>query len=318
MNPATDLTGALNKLLVNRSWLKTFLLEEHESPGVVSAIRHYALAMREAEPLLDDFARSLADEIVNFCMPRKRIAKALKNMETNALSAAPILALRREARQLFQDYCTTKPDRSGEAGELLAFCLTEHVLRAPMAVAKMQLKTNTNMPVHGADGLHVRYIAEDDALEVIFVESKVHASLNSGAKAAGTSIRGFIDNKQTGLELRLALDFGNFDTLDEESSQKLEEYLDPYAGTKTASRRDRFSSLIVYSDPVYNDCVSLGTEAMAKLRPQFQKECATRKDVVDKALAGASLSSDTVTTLIVALPDVVAFRAAFNQALANG
>ena len=59
---------------------------------------------------------------------------------------------------------------------------------APQLIAKMSLKTNPKMPVHGADGVHVRYSKADKRLLLYWGESKVHAdvgaAISAGFKAA--------------------------------------------------------------------------------------------------------------------------------------
>src|SRR3546814_10487872 len=57
-------------------------------------------------------------------------------------------------------------NRSGEAGELLLYLLTEWILGAPQIIAKMGLKTNPQMPVHGSDGVHVRVRSEEHTSEL--------------------------------------------------------------------------------------------------------------------------------------------------------
>jgi Cap4 SAVED domain len=297
--------------------MTVFLAEEPGPTDSSLQVRHFLLSMRETEPMLPEFSAHLADQIIGYCLPRKRLLKVISKHATNPndLSSA-MAALRREARKAFQEYRVAHPARSGEGGELLAYAFTEHFLRAPMAIAKMHTKTNTEMPVFGADGVHLRYLVDAGVLEVIYLESKVHKTIASGARDAAESIRDFLEGSQRGHELRLALDFGNFDHLDEEAQQALEDFLDPYAGARTADRRDRHACLLAYSEPAYK-AVGDGAE-MKEIRTKFGEGCEPRATSVANAYAAKNLPSDRITTFILGLPSVAEFRREFERALSNG
>jgi hypothetical protein len=313
---SNDFESALEGLLGKKDWMSILLAEEPTSGSAAASIRQFMLAMREHEPMLPELTDKLADQIIGYCLPRKRLLKAIKDSggNPNDLSSA-MASLRREARQAFQQYREDFPARSGEGGELLAYVFTEHFLRAPMAVAKMHTKTNTNMPVFGADGIHVRYASDTATLEVFYLESKVHGGLSSAARDAAKSMGDLMNGGQRGRELRLALDFGNFDHMDEAAQQALEDFLDPY-GSKTASRRDRHVCLIAYSEAAYkskDDPVD-----MDAVRAKFRSRCKDRTARVEAAYAGNKLPTDKITTYVVGFPSVASFRRAFERALSNG
>lgn len=313
---SNNLDSALNELLGRRDWMSTFLTEEPTSSSPSQRIRQFMIAMRENEPMLREFSTRLADEIICYCLPRKRLLRAKNDNQDNVNDLSSAMAsLRREARQAFQQYREDFPARSGEGGELLAYAFTEYFLRAPMAVAKMHTKTNANMPVFGADGIHVRYDAQIAKLEVFYLESKVHHTLASGAKDAAKSIRELLDGTQRERELRLALDFGNFDDMDEAAQQALEDFLDPY-GARTTDRRDRHVCLIAYSEPAYKN-VSNGT-AVDEVRAKFRSKCEDRMCRVETAFAEKKLPADNITTYVVGFPSVARFRREFERALNNG
>jgi hypothetical protein len=314
---SNNLEAALDSLLGNKKWMSVFLAEEPESADPSHQFRQYLLAMRESEPMLSEFSVHLADQIIGYCLPRKRLLKVIAKHAANPndLSSA-MAALRREARQAFQEYREAHPARSGEGGELLAYSLTEHFLRAPMAIAKMHTKTNTAMPVFGADGIHLRYLADAGVLEVIYLESKVHKTIASGARDAAKSMRDLLEGSQRGHELRLALDFGNFDDLDDDAQRMLEDFLDPYGGARTADRHDRHVCLLAYNEPAYED-VSAGAK-MKEIRAEFAQGCGPRAASVAAAYAARKLPGERITTFILGLPNVAEFRLAFERALCNG
>lgn len=311
-----NLEFALEDLLGKKDWMSIFLAEEPTSANPSEPVRQFMLAMRDNEPMLPEFAAKLADQIIGYCLPRTRLLKAIKDSGSNPNDLSSAMAsLRREARQAFQQYRKDFPARSGEGGELLAYAFTEYFVRAPMAVAKMHTKTNSNMPVFGADGIHLRYVSGTGKLEVFYLESKVHGGLGSGARDAAKSMRDLLDGTQRGRELRLALDFGNFDHMDEAAQQALEDFLDPY-GSKTADRRDRHVCLIAYSEAAYKS-VAKGAD-MDAVRAKFRSKCQDRTTCVEAAYAERKLPTEKIITYVVGFPSVASFRHEFERALSNG
>jgi hypothetical protein len=68
------------------------------------------------------------------------------------------------------------------------YLLTEWILEAPQLLAKMSLKTNKEMPVHGADGVHVRFCEDAQQLRFYWGESKLYADVGQGITAAVSSV----------------------------------------------------------------------------------------------------------------------------------
>jgi len=58
----------------------------------------------------------------------------------------------------------------------------------------MDLKTNRNDEVKGADGLHIKI--NNDILEILFGEAKLYKDLNAALSSAFESIENFYDNKE--------------------------------------------------------------------------------------------------------------------------
>ncbi|MGN5476907.1 HamA C-terminal domain-containing protein [Cupriavidus basilensis] len=130
-----------------------------------------------------------------------------------------------------------------EAGELLLYALIEHYLRAPLIVSKMRLKTSTNMPVHGADGLHAGWCEKTDALILYFGESKMHQTFASAMQDAAESVAALVTNKDGRLERELDLrsnfyDLGNFP---EKGIEYLLRFLNPFETEEGNRRIDRFA-----------------------------------------------------------------------------
>ncbi|MFM0598403.1 HamA C-terminal domain-containing protein [Paraburkholderia dilworthii] len=312
-----NLEAELDGLLGTMDWIPIFLTEHPELQSDGASIRHFFLALRDDEPMMMELAAKLADQIIGYCLPRKRLAKAVQRHLKNPTDLAAAMAtLRRDARHAFQKYREEFPARSGEGGEMLAYVFVEHFLQAPMAIAKMHTKTNTTMPVFGADGVHVKYRSASDELEVIYLESKVHKTIDSAARDASKSIDDFRNGKQRSVELRLALDLGNFDQLDEVAQQALEDFLDPYSGTQTAKRLDRHACLLAYNEPAF-ESIS-GANAKEVLKKTFGDGCEGRRTTVSNAYKRRQLPEDKIVTFVLGLPSVAEFRSEFEKALSNG
>ncbi|MFM0390989.1 HamA C-terminal domain-containing protein [Paraburkholderia phytofirmans] len=314
---SNNLQAALESLLGTTAGVSVYLTEQPEGVAEGVPFRQFFLAMREDEPMLAEFSAHLANKIIGYCLPRKRILKELSRHQSNPLDmTSAISALRREAREAFQQYREKCPARSGEAGEMLAYLFTEHFLRAPMAIAKMHTKTNSDMPVFGADGVHVRYRTDIDSLEVFYLESKVHKTIGSAATDAAKSISDFRQGKQRSLELKLALDFGNFDHLDDSAQEALADFLDPYSGAKTAKRLDRHASMLAYNEPAFSKVKGAG--AGEEVRAKFLDRCDARHRTVTGAYAARTLPQENIVTFVFGLPSVSDFRREFERALSNG
>lgn len=62
----------------------------------------------------------------------------------------------------------------GELGEILLHAMLEAHLKAPKLLAKLELKTDPNHYVDGADGVHLLKI-DDDTFQFVFGESKLYS-----------------------------------------------------------------------------------------------------------------------------------------------
>lgn len=79
---------------------------------------------------------------------------------------------------------------TGELGEFLLFCFLEGHLNAPKILSKLELKTSSEMYVHGADGLHYLRLPNGN-YQLLFGESKLNLDLTTGLREAFISIKNF-------------------------------------------------------------------------------------------------------------------------------
>lgn len=145
---------------------------------------------KNGEPKFKDLAECLADHITQYCFSVTRRQRAMTEADRNRLY--------REAKKLMRLYAT-----SGEAGEILLYFLLESVLEAPQLVAKMDLKTNTAMEIHGSDGIHMRWNDSDKCMDIYFGEAKLYSKISNALDNAFESITNFHEDRQTDRELNI-------------------------------------------------------------------------------------------------------------------
>ncbi|WP_051419872.1 DUF1837 domain-containing protein [Paracoccus pantotrophus] len=190
--PTGPLEDALASLKRDLSKLSTRLKSvDHTVTTECKALTlrlHYP-AFRQRKPMMSELVDTVSTYIVNFCLPRQQVADL--NEQYGKVSPEEFTTmfevLRQEAFDLFKR-AHVATNRNGEAGELILYLLTEWLLEAPQIVAKMSLKTNTEMPVHGADGVHVRYCAATGRLYIYWGEAKLYGNLDQAITEAAKSI----------------------------------------------------------------------------------------------------------------------------------
>lgn len=197
---------------------------------------------------VNSLVRYLWSRAANYALSHKRriqLDTEMKALEPGDHSIALLIA--EATRAAFLEFNEKYPHRSSEVGELLAYCIAIEQLGAAQLVAKMSLKTNNNMPVHGLDGIHAA--VEGPWLMLYFLESKLSKSANSGVADFAESVAKFsADPKQYRLEYSLIQGMGNFDTLVGKSREIALQYFNVMASPDDAPRRERFVGVILYSD----------------------------------------------------------------------
>lgn len=183
----------------------------------------------------------------NYSLSRRRREELRVQMAEAPPGDLSLVALISSAvRDAFLEFNKAHPHRSSEVGELLAYCIALEQLGAAQLLAKMALKTNNNMPVHGLDGIHGK--VEEGWLTLYFLESKLSSSANSGVKEFAESVAGFSnDTKQYQREYQLVKELGNLDALSPDDKKVALEYFDIF-GSSDIPKRERYVGVILYSD----------------------------------------------------------------------
>ena len=154
--------------------------------GTSTLVRTHFLAHdANGVPAVEPLAGAMASAALDFCIPREKIEQAFADY-VNTRSSEAILRLNEEARDLF-----VKSEKSGEGGELLLFLLLERVLQRPQLISKMALKTNSQVHVHGTDGIHAN-LEDDGVLDLYWGESKLYQSSSEAFRDCFESIAPYL------------------------------------------------------------------------------------------------------------------------------
>jgi len=214
--------------------------------------------------------------------------------------------LHREAKSLLRRFKT-----SGESGEILLYFLIETVLKAPQLVAKMDLKTNPKMELHGSDGLHFKWNETDELLDVYFGEAKLERELSVAIDHALSSISRFHEEKLDQHELSLVT--GHFKWADEKLRTEVLKYLDRH--DPGLDCRYNHACLIGWSWEKYNQ---LNTEKrldfIGGFEAIYKARAAKVADLINEKFKGFKLRHLRFEVFILPFDSVQSFRDEFIRA----
>ncbi|MFV8594368.1 DUF1837 domain-containing protein [Ralstonia pseudosolanacearum] len=272
--------------------------------------------LKGRKPTMEALAKMLVKEVTRFCAtrPQRRDARR-RDAEAGELETSASEEVGATARKLFM---TAGGERSGEGGELLLYALIEHYLKAPLIVSKMRLKTNRNMPVHGADGLHAAWCPDSESLILYFGESKMHKVFASAMKDAAESLAGLVTNKEGRLdqELRLISNFQDLDKFPEAGVEHLLRFLNPYETEEANRRIDRFAVLVGFDYHAYGKLESVPlTEVEETFLSHYKAAMTSKIDTARGHLSSNGIELEQVDLFIFPVPSVDDFRKQFQEAM---
>lgn len=275
-------------------------------------IRLHFPAFRQGRATVHELIEAIVHFITPFALPRSKI-KAVDDLYGKVGVddfKLKVSHLSETAKALFKR-ANEATNRNGEAGELLLYLLTEWILDAPQLVAKMSLKTNREMPVHGSDGIHVRYSAEQSRLLLYWGESKLYADVSDAMTAAVSSIAEAIEPAKMQHEIELVQRNIDFSGLDGPAKLAILKYLDPFDDAYN-ERHDVTTCLLGFNFDAF-EALSLSTpdEAEAgfiKLAEAKLKELAPKLATTLKA---ANLANRPIEIFFFPVPSVQELRDLF-------
>ena len=274
-------------------------------------VRCSYISFRDGQPTFNDFIDTVADHLIPFCLPRSEIRNAQNKLSKGDHVAAGriMMQLTEKARALFIK-AKKGSHRSGEAGEIVLYILTEWLLKAPQIVSKMYLKTNNQMPVHGTDGIHARYDKDSKQLYLYWGESKAHVKISSALSSALDSIKDFIDNGQDKREIGIVATYSDLDNIDKDSKAAFLRYLDPYA-EESNKRIEIHSCLLVFE---FN--LPKGTkldDAEKKFIELTRNQVNSFIETIRLSVEGKGLGPQRFEFFLLPVPSVQEFRDKFQE-----
>lgn len=188
----------------------------------VKAHCHCLLVDANGRIRLSRLAEFMRNAAADYAIPRSVLAKA-KERDRKYNSTEAVAALHDRARRSFTDLA-----KSGEGGEMLLFLLAERFLKLPQILCKMDLKTDSRMHYHGADGVYAS-VREDGVLKLYWGESKIYSDPSGAIRDCLASIAPFLaenDSADAERERDLFLLSDKADLTDPVLNQALRSYFD--------------------------------------------------------------------------------------------
>lgn len=279
---------------------------------------------KEDEADVAGLAEVVFHQLINYAIPRRKVIEAFGNPEAASFDASAFMQLVQEARDAFISYNASNPSpqsnaRYSEIGEVIAFCIASHFLDAPQIAAKMALKTSSEMPVYGLDGVHAR-AESDGTLTVFYLESKLNEEANAAAGQYAVSESNFEKHRKLKLnEYRIARDLSNLDSLETPHREIALEYFNPYTASH-AKVRERYVGVLTYSEKHYDGSIPV-TDAtpLTAHQENFRLKYLARKDAfkshLAEQLAKKGGTAGKSRAFYLAVPDVQELRDLFAKAM---
>ncbi|MBA4087555.1 MAG: hypothetical protein C0491_07110 [Novosphingobium sp.] len=265
-------------------------------------------------PNIDALIRYIYRSLIPFCLPRGEVKRVLEDAWA-AKDSNAIIALGDRARELFVRTRGAALN-GGEAGELILFLILEALVKAPLLVSKMSLKTNSNMNVHGRDGIHVRYCPDLRGLVLHLGEAKLHGGLAAAVDDAIKSIVGYLGD----LALRtreIDIINGNMDLtgLAPEAQDYLRATLNPYTSPPPVFHTIH-TCFVGFNYPAYGQVARLsGDKIETAFREIYAKRAGEIAQLIQKKVGDALPPPSRLRFFVMPFPDLTVFRKAFAQKL---
>ncbi len=279
----------------------------------VSVHAHY-FAFRNGKPTMEDFVEILTTKLVGFCLPRREIRKAEERWKSlpHAKIIEDAARLQTRAVDLFKK-ANRDTNRNGEFGEVIAYLLTESVLRAPQLVSKMSLKTNSQMPVHGSDGIHFKLEQPGGELRLFWGESKCYQSVGDAITQAAKSVAENLAHDKMAHELFLIEQHADLEGFPAELSAAILDFLDPYS-EKSNLRLDTSVMLIAFDFDGFAKLEGLAPDSIeVTFAEQIESELPDLIKRIDAALDAHAVPSHDLHLFFLPVPSIVKMRERFQM-----
>jgi hypothetical protein len=260
-----------------------------------------------------DFARFIARHVADYAIPRKEFAEAQKyDREHNTSTKTTQLVKKAEA--LF-----TSLKKTGEGGEMLLYILVQEFLKLPQLICKMPLKTNSELHVNGADGIHVSVETNEsgqDILSLYWGESKLHKDMSGAISSCFESLKEFLlsdGGEDAPAERDLQLLRGNLDVIDERLGTVILKYLDK---DDPLHNQVKYKGVCLIGFDYDKYPATANSETTEQIKAKIQEEIeAWSTSVTGQISKHTNLNTFDIHVFLLPFPSVEDFRKYFLEAL---
>jgi len=253
-------------------------------------------------------AEFMRNAVVDYAIPRSKLVDA-KKRDQKFNSTEAVAELVERAKRSFTDSVKT-----GEAGEMLLYLLAERFLKLPHLLCKMDLKTDTHMHYHGADGVYAGVTAEG-ILKLYWGESKVYGDASAAIRDCLHSLSPVLiepEHEEAGRERDLLLLSDKADLGKPALTKALKEYFDR---SSVMSKRVQYCgvALVGFNAPFYpkNDAKAVAEDIVEASRTALTGWC----NHIGERLKVEKLDQMEIEFLCVPLSSAKGFRDAFLKAM---
>lgn len=257
-------------------------------------------------PRVVQLVTAVCARVVDYAIPRTRIIAALtRHSRTGATDL--LVRLTSEARSLFTRLAST-----GEAGELLLFCIAESLLGLPQILAKMSLKTSSGLHYNGCDAVHASADPRTGGLKLWWGEAKLHGTATEATTKCLQDLAPYLiePNGPTARRERdVALLRHNVDLADPAVERAIRTFLD---ASHIAHNRLTFGGLgLIGFD---HDCYPKDAKAVAdEVATKVAAAVTGWRSHARTRLAAERLDDVDLHLLFLPFPSVEGFRAEFRR-----
>lgn len=250
----------------------------------------------------------MRNAVVDYAIPRSKVAEAkVRDVRFNSTEAVGELVER--AKRSFTDLAKT-----GEGGEMLLFLLAERFLKLPQILCKMDLKTDSRVHYHGADGVYAG-VTPEGTLKLYWGESKIYADPAAAIRDCLSSLAPFLieaDHEEAGRERDLLLLSDKADLSSPGLTDALKKYFDK---SSLMSKRVQYCgvALVGFDASFYpKDNAKAAAEEIIKAS---RTELTEWSKSIGKRLKVEKLDQVELEIFCIPLPSADGFRASFLKAM---
>lgn len=301
-----DLEAALAALV--RGNLSQFdsCLVLHGTPTAIEGTKatfrcHFVRSDASGRPRVKALADQLALEVLFHCVPRADLVRMRTMSATDQVRES--VRLSKEAARLW----TKSQPNSGEGGELLLYALLEQGLGVPQILSKMSLKTNTEMQIHGTDGVHAKALP-DGTLALYWGEAKVYDKLGDALANCFKSISPYLLGSSTDQDTWLIRHYA--DLGDPDLTSRVLEYFDDDS-PKSAEVEVRGACLVGFSYDAYPTLPKMQTE----LQEALDQTLADWRTKVRSRISDNKVTTYEIEVFFLPVPSADDFRTAVMKAI---